>query len=850
MRVPLSWLNEFVAIDRSPPEVDEILTNAGLEVKTIEYIGLPGADLEWDRSLLVLGHLLEVKPHPDADKLVLALVNYGADEPEQVVTGAPNLFQYVGHGDISGRHIYSPLALEGATVYDGHKDGRKKMKLKGKALRGIFNKSMVCSEKELGMSEEHEGVILMTRDEYSPDYQAGTPLQDVLGDAVLEIDIIPNIARSASILGVAREYAALTDQPLRLPDFEVVMEGEPVDGRVVIETTRPDLNPRFVGLLIEGISQTPAPYWMQHRLRLAGQRPINVAVDISNYVMLEMGQPNHAFDYEFLRRRADQYAPNGPVKITTRLPHEGETLTTLDGKVHKLLPHNILVTDPLGNLSLGGVMGGAESEIQPETKDVFLEAAAWNFINIRRTATDLQIRTEASFRFSRGVHPSQALLGAKRAAELLRQLAGGTVAQGIVDYYPNPPETVVLKTDLAYARRLSGLSLSGEEMAVLLRRLSFEVEVHADHLMVTVPDYRMDIEGAHDVVEEICRLYGYDNIPSTVLADVLPPQRGNESLEQEERIKDALARAGLQELITFRLTSAEQEAKLIPATSPAGADQRPYVNLTNPLSPERAVMRHSLLASVLEIAADNSRFQERMAIFEIGPVFIVDEEEVLPDERMRLSIVMTGQREREGWAASTSPGKAASSRMDFFDLKGVLESLFKELHVDVAYEADAHPTYRPGRTARLLLNGKQIGVMGEMHPLVVEQFDLQIETEQPVLAADIYLEALLPHIPPHYPLEPISPYPAVREDLAIVVDQSVTAVEVEEVIRQVGGRLLKDVQLFDLYLGEQIGAGKKSLAYHLTFQAPDKTLNDNVVRKSREKILGQLKHRLGAKLRE
>lgn len=842
MRVPLSWLKDFVSIEQPLAAVDRLLTNAGLEVKTIEYIGIPGADLVWNRDLVVLGHILKVEQHPNADRLVLATVDYGAATPEVVVTGAPNLFAYVGQGDINGRGLYAPLALEGAELYDGHKEGRQKMKLKGRPLRGIHNHCMVCSEKELGISEEHEGIILITKDEWSPDYQAGTPLQDVLGDAVLEIDIIPNIARCASMLGVAREYAALTNQPLRYPDYEVAMEGPPIADKVAITTEEPELNPRFVGMVITGVQQKASPYWMQHRLRLAGQRPINVVVDISNYVMLEMGQPNHTFDYDYLRARADEYAPDGPIHLHTRLPHPDETLTTLDEKEHKLPPHAILVTDPLGNLSLGGVMGGLNSEIRPETKNVLLEAAAWNFINIRRTATALGVRSDAAFRFSRAVHPSQALLGAKRAAELMRRLAGGTIAQGIVDYYPNPPQptTVVLKYE--YARRLSGLDLAGEAMATLLRRLEFEVTVHEDGLTAVAPDHRLDIEGAHDLVEEICRIYGYDNIPNTILSGVLPPQRGNLKLEQEERIKDVLAQTGLQELITYRLTSPAYETKLLPPGY--RPDERPYVFLTNPNSAERAVMRHSLLASLMEIAAHNSRYQDRMAVFEIGPVFIEDEEEILPTEQMRLCLMMTGQRSISGWQGQ------ASGQYDFFDLKGVLETLFAKLHLSVTYEAANHPTYRPGRAARLLLDGRQIGIMGELHPLVTEQLDLHIEREQPVLAADIDLDALIPHIPPFYPYTPISPYPPVEEDLAVVVDKTVTAVVVEAVIRNAGGQLLKDVRLFDMYEGEQIGSGQKSLAYHLTFQAPDKTLNDKAVARQRQRVIAALKQQLNARIRE
>lgn len=842
MLVPLSWLKDYVTIDQTVAEVADILTNAGLEVKYIEYIGIPGADLVWDRDKIILGHILKVEQHPDADKLVLVTVAYGEEQPEVVVTGAPNLFEYVGQGDIRGRNLYSPLALEGATLYDGHKDGRKKAVLKGKPLRGIFNRCMLCSEKELGISDEHDGIILMTKDENSPDYQPGTPLQDVLGDAVLEIDIIPNIARCASMIGVAREYAALTHQPIHYPSYDVLMEG-PGDATQMVKLTtdEPELNPRFVVLVIEGVEQKPSPYWMQNRLCLAGQRPINAVVDVSNYVMLEMGQPNHTFDYDFMRQRADQYAPDGPINIHTRLPHKGETLTTLDGVSRELAHFTILVTDPVGNLGLGGIMGGENSEIKPETKNVLLEAAAWNFINIRKSSTRLGLHTEASFRFSRGVHPSQALLGAKRAAELLQRLAGGRIVPGIIDTYHKPPEPVQVKLDLDYARRLSGLDLTGRAMADLLQRLEFKADLHADHLHVTVPDYRMDIEGGHDLVEEICRLYRYELIPSTVLADVLPPQRGNLKLELEERIKDTLVQMGLQEVITYRLSSPDHEAKLLPKTPP---DDRPYVALTNPISPERSVMRHSLLASVLEVAAANTRYQTRVPFFEIGPIYLADEDAVLPTELARLAIVMTGERIDSTWHDEQPPG------YDFFDLKGVLEGLFGGLGLDVHYEPTVHPSFRRGRTAHLMLGDNQIGVMGELHPLAVENLDMRLEKNQPVLAADIDLEAIYNKVPPIRPYSPLSAYPAVHEDLALVVPQSVPSQAVMQEIRKAGGYLLRHVELFDVFSGGSLPPHHRSLAYHLTYQANDKTLTDKDARKIRQRIIAQLERNLGAKLRE
>ncbi len=863
MRVPLSWLKEYVAIDLPVPELAELLTNAGLEVESIEYVGLPGAELEWDRERIVLAQVLKVEQHPDADRLVLATVDYGAAEPKVAVTGAPNLFAYVGRGDLSAEGLYAPYALEGATLYDGHKDGRVKAKLKGRPLRGIYNDSMLCSEKELGISEEHDGIILVRGDEIAgargqgpgareersspgtwnlePEtYSPGTPLQDVWGDAVLEIAILPNTARATSIIGVAREVAALTDKPLRQPTYDVLMEGPPLDGRVAITTDEPDLNPRFVALLIEGVRQTPSPYWMQHRLRLAGQRPINVVVDISNYVMLEVGQPNHTFDYDVLRRRADSYAPDGPIQIHTRLPQPGETVTTLDGATRKLEPFTILVTDPAGNLSIGGIMGGRESEIGPETSNVLLEAAAWNFINIRRSANALDLHSEAAYRFGRGVPPSLALLGAKRAAELLRTLAGGTVAQGIVDTYPRPAAPVVIDLDPTYVRKLSGLDLSAGDIAALLRRLEFDVEPTGERLRVTAPDHRLDVEGPHDLVEEVCRLYRYDRIPSTLLADTLPPQRRNVPLEREERLRDLLAQLGLQEIWSYRLTGAGREARLLPGSPP---DDRPYVTLSNPPAPDRNVLRHSVLSSVLDVAAANSRHAPRIALFEIGPVFLAGEDGPLPDELSRLAIVLTGWRQLDDWT------NGAPSSADFYDLKGILDALFAALHLPVAVEAAAHPSYRPGRTARLLVGEQQIGVMGELHPGVVKAYDLRVERDQPVLAADIDLEALLPLMPDSYKYAPLLTYPPVREDLALVVDAALPAVAVESALRAAGGALLREVALFDVYQGEQLPAGKKSLAYHLTFQAPDKTLTDADVSRQRGRILRLLEQQLGAALR-
>ena len=842
MRVPISWLREYVDITLSIEALAEKLTIAGLEVTEIDYIGIPGGNddsrLLWDPEKLIVGHIQEVIRHPDAERLVLARVEYGADEQEVVVTGAPNLYPYLDQGDISDLNLYSPFALEGATLYDGHKNGRVKMKLKGRELRGIYNRCMLCSEKELGISDEHEGILIL-----QGDYTPGTPVQDVLGDAVLEIDIIPNIARCASIVGVAREVAALTGQTLREPDYDVRQDGPPVEQLVRITTDDPELNPRFVALVIQGVEQKPSPDWMQRRLRLAGQRPINVVVDISNYVMLEVGQPNHTFDYDFLRQRADSYDPDGPIHIHTRLPHEDETLTTLDGVTHTLPPYTILVTDPAGSLSIGGIMGGATSEIGDETTSVLLEAAAWNFMNIRRSTSNLKITSEAGFRFSRGVHPSQAALGARRAAELLRQLAGGTVAKGIIDYYPNPPKANPIMLTAAEVKRIGGIDLSRQEVAGYLRALEFDVVDTGNQLLVLAPDHRLDIEGSHDLVEEVCRMYGYDRIPTTEMSDTLPPQRSNIDLDNEERIKDILVQLGLQEIISYRLTTPEREARLlIPGMS--RPDDRPYVTLSNPITVDRLAMRHSLLASMLEIVSANSRFQERIALFEIGQIYLAGEDGIFPDELRRLTLAMSGPSDRRNWNATNGKGP-----LDFYDLKGVLENLFAALHIeDLAAESGSQATFWPGRCARLLVGERQIGWLGEVHPLVIEAFD--IRGEWPVLAAELDLELILNLIPERHAILSTSPFPAVLEDIAVIVDMSVPAGGVAQTIKQAGGALLQKAELFDVYTGAQIPAGKKSLAYHLTFQSTGKTLTDKVVRRNRQQIVSELSRQFGASLRD
>ncbi len=848
MKIPLSWLKDFVDITLSPEEIAYKLTFGGLEVEEIEYVGWPmparrpgekqefkSDGLSWDPAKIVVAQVLEVGAHPNADRLTLLRLDDGYGQEQTVLTGAPNLFPYKGQGPLA-QPIKVAYAREGAVLYDGHKPGRELMTLKRAKIRGIESYSMVCSEKELGISEEHEGIIFL-----DADAPVGAPLAEYMGDVVYTIKTNPNMARNINVLGVAREIAALTGQTLRPPSYAVQAAGPQIAGQLQIQITNPDLNPRFVAALLKGVTLGPSRYQVQRRLRLCGVRPINNIVDATNYVMLEIGQPLHAFDYDVLVKRAGGGVPT----IVTRLPQPGETLKTLDGAERRLDDFTILVADTAGALSLGGVMGGAESEVNDQTVNVLLEGAAWEFINIRKTSQAQKLHSEASYRFARGIHPAMTVRGVARGIELMRQWAGGVVQHGLVDVYPRPAPTVTVAITPAEVERLLGIRLSADEITRLLAALEFQCERLADGgLRVTVPDHRLDIGagviGQADLIEEIARIYGYERVPETQLADRLPPQRRNRSLELEELTRDVLVASGaaLQEVQTYNLTTPEKERRLLPPEAPA--DDRAYVTLLNPITPERVAMRHSVLASVLEVAAPNARLRGRVALFEVGQAFL-PAAGPLPAEPRRVAIVLTGARAPLSWHAGDP------APLDFFDLKGVVEALTAGLHIaDVTYAPEAHPSFLPGRTAQLRVAGQPAGWLGELHPRVREQFNFP---DQPVLAAELDLELLLGQVDERFPVAAVPEFPPVKEDLAVIVPDETPAEQVRAVIAQVGGALVSAITLFDVYRGEQVGAGQKSLAFSLTYQAPDRTLTDGEVAKLRGRIVKRLQDLLGATLR-
>jgi phenylalanyl-tRNA synthetase beta chain len=855
MRVPLSWLKDYVDITVSVEELAERLTMAGLEVETIEYIGLPQAELPWDAEKIVVGELRAVHYHPNADRLVLAEVEYGGPAREVVVAGPPSLLEMRGQEDL---HLKVAFAMQGARLCDGHAEGWKVIKLKKVNIRGVSSRAMVCSEKELGLSDDHVDII------YLPDdAPIGTPLVDYMGDAVLELDIKGPFGHLYSILGIAREAAALLGLPLRRDVLEVLgqhpAELTPAPDFLDLEIADPDLCPRYSAAFIRGVKVKPSPFWMQMRLRRAGMRPINNIVDITNYVMLESGQPLHAFDYHVLRPRPGEDQP----AIIVRRARPGEQMETLDGELRTFDGEMLLITDGGGPVAVAGVMGGLESEVTEATTDVLLEAANFHFLNVRRTSRLLGLTSDASQRFGQRVDPDLTVKAAARAAHLMAELGGGTVVQptvvGVIgDLYPGRQPQRVIEFDPAYAARVLGVEIPTDEIVRILTSLEFQVSGSADNLKpetmkpetltVTVPSHRRDVTRPIDLIEEVGRIWGYDRFPTTLMRDELPPQRANPRLEGAERVRDLLVSCGLDEVITYSLVNVGDETKLHPqgaASSPLkSGGTEGGLRVLNPLSAERAYLRQTLLPSLLHTTRENLRFLDRVAIFEIGAVYLPVEGQILPDEPLRLGVAMTGPREARSWLAGQD-----STPLGFYDLKGVVETLLAGLGLGGTFEPGDDSAFHPGRCAQVSIGGGVVGVMGELHPLVREAFDLP---EQSVCALELDLEALLAQaiaVGTVRTMQPIPRFPSLSQDLALVVDEDLSAQEVQAAIVEAGGGLLRRVELFDLYRGQQIPPGKKSLAYSLTYQAEGRTLTDAEVARVQERIVRRLAQELGAELR-
>ncbi len=861
---PLSWLREYVDINVPVDELARRLTLAGIGVEHVITIGA-----EWEN--IFTGHVARLEQHPNADRLKLATVEYGAESAITVVTGAPNIEQ--------GQKVV--LGLLGSRYLDQHASPAKWSTLKPAKIRGIQTEGMVMSEAELGLSEEHEGIIVL--DATTP---LGLSAHEVLGDTILEIEVTPNNGRILSMIGLAREIAALLGTEVRYPSTEWQSNGPPAESLLQVEIQDPDLCPRYTGAVIQGVRVGPSPAWMQRRLSLAGMRPINNVVDITNYVMLEMGQPMHPFSYN---------AVEGG-KIIVRRAHDGEKILTLDHIERTLDSKMLVIADANRPVALAGVMGGADSEIEEGSSDVLLESAHFEQRAVRRTARLFKLPSEAAYRFERFVDPNLTVPAMKRAAELMRQLAGGTIAQGYVDSYPRPLKPAHIHFYTSEVERLLGIKVPPSQIAELLGRLEFKVDLppNADAvgqdttMLVDVPSYRNDVTLPADLVEEVARMVGYDLIPETLPEGGLPPQEVNYQFETEERIRDLMIACGIDEVITYNVTHSEALQKLARFDEQAergNSDRptyrswdtsRPLITIVNPLSIRQDVMRPSMLPNLFDAMRLNLRAQPEtpVRIFEVGKVFMtrtddeieqrkhemdeereryprlkmwepVPSEERLPLEPRRLSGMMSGPRDpRSRFYPDT---EQASAQIDFFDTKGVIEELLRHLRIEkVEWSPVDAPLFHPGRVAMLRSNEVELGVVGELHPSVVRDWDLP---EQRVCAWDLDLEAMMKVMPQRVLYNQVSPYQPVRQDMAFIVEVMVPAAVVSEAIKKAGGEAVTEVSLFDIYSGKPIPEGKRSLAFAVTFSSPEKPLTEEEVTRLRKRIAGALNRDLQAEMR-
>ena len=799
MRVPLKWLAEYVDLTLDPRELAQRLTIAGVEVANV--VTTAG---DWDG--VSVGEVVDVSPHPNADRLVLATVELGG-ERQTVVCGAPNV--------AVGQKV--PFARTGARLIDG-RSGQPTV-LVPAVIRGVESAGMVCSEKELGLSDYHEGILVL-----ADDAPVGAPLTSYLGDVVFDLDLTPNRPDLLSVVGVAREVAALSGGVVRDPSIQYAAAGKPIKGRAHVEIADPDLCPRYVAALIEDVTVGESPPWMQERLIASGVRPINNVVDITNYVMLELGQPLHAFDFTRLRGG----------KIVVRRARPGETLLLLDGREQKLAPDMLVIADAEVPVAVAGVMGGADSEIGLNTTTVLLESANFHGPNIRRTAAALKVRTDASVRFEKGLSGELPAIAAERAVKLLVELCGGKAAAGLIDVYPGKKKDVRVTLSQKRLHTLLGMELPTAEVRRVLSSLGFSCRwMPPDRYVVRVPHWRTDVAIADDVVEEIARMIGYDQLPTTRLRGELPEARTQPRADLRGRVADILAGAGMQEVITYSLTSMEELRKVL---GPEELTTHPPLRVANPISQEQEYARTTLRASLLRTLAENIRHRDDLtALFETARIYLPRTDE-LPQEVETVAAVISG-RLPDRW------GKPEGEPAGFHVAKSYLDLVLDRLGVLAEYVEATDYALLPGRAAAVMADGGQVGLVGQVQPQVAARFDL----ENPVAMLELDLDALLPRVsgPTHY--QPVAPYPSVEEDTAVIVDARVPAARVRGIIE--AAPLVRSARLFDVYSCPQVPAGKKSLAFSISYQAPDHTLTDQEVRRQHERILARLKQEVGATLR-
>lgn len=797
MKVPVLWMKDYVDIN----DIDE---------KTlIEKLILTGSNNEGTHKgaaaleNVVVGHITEIKQHANADKLSICQVDTG-DEVLQIVTGATNIRV----------NDYVPVAKHGAVIADG-------IKIKKGKLRGEVSNGMLCSLEEMGYEKScipkafDDGIFILDKP-----YPLGMNILEALNidETVIEFEITPNRPDCLSVIGMAREVAASFDRKTQYPKGVIKSETGDAHDYAAVEVTAPDLCPRYVARIVRNIEIKPSPVWMQFRLMHAGMRPINNIVDITNYVMLEYGQPIHAFDLDTVSDH----------KIIVRRAEPNEVLTTLDDKARALNEDILVIADTKKSVGIAGIMGGGNTEISPSTKNILIEVATFDKSNIRKSSKELGLRTEASSRYEKGVSVSLPPIVVNRVCELIELLGAGEVIGGMIDVYPEKREATEIPFRPEVINNVNGTNLTLDEMIEILQKLEIETVMKADIPTAVIPYYRLDLEKEIDLVEEVARIYGYDNIGKTLPAfDAWGAKTNAQRIEDIAKLE--LIASGVDEILTYSFVSKKDLDKI---NLSEDSILRNQVTLINPLGEEYSCMRSTLMPNVLEVLARNSnRKIENARIYEMGSVFLPKELPVkqLPIEKKMLTIGCYGEHE------------------DFFTLKGIVENVLGGLGITgFLFEKEAnHPTFHSGRCANIIWDNHILGTLGEVHPIVCENYDLSTRA----YVADLDFNILLQITNEERKFKAIPKHPAVERDIAILVKDEITSYEVEKIVKETAGVLLESVKMFDVYKGKQIPDGYKSVAYALIFRADDRTLVDDEVNVIFENVLKVLSSELDAQLR-
>ncbi|ARK31669.1 phenylalanine--tRNA ligase subunit beta [Halalkalibacter krulwichiae] len=806
MLVSYKWLQDYVDVkEHSAREIAEKMTRGGIEIDFVHQLnqGISG---------VVVGFVKECQQHPNADKLNVCQVDIGEEELVQIVCGAKNV--------AAGQHV--AVAKVGAVLPGNFKI--KKAKLRGEASHG-----MICSLQELGIDsklvqKEYSEGIYVFQDEVEVGSDALAALN--LDDEVLELDLTPNRADCLNMLGVAYEVAALYEKEVTLPTIELHTNEEKASDYIDVKVEATEDNPYYGAIIIKDVKVGPSPLWLQNRLMAAGIRPISNVVDITNYVLLEYGQPLHAFDY-------DRF---GSKEVVVRRAKNGETIVTLDDQERTLTDDHLVITNGKEPVAIAGVMGGATSEVHSETTTVLLEAAYFKGSTIRKASRDLGLRSDASTRYEKGVAQDRVLAAGRRAAELIAELAGGTVVSGVVEQDIFSYELATVDLDVTRVNSRLGTTISIEDAMSYMDRLGFTYEKEDEVLHVTIPSRRGDIQIEEDLMEEVARLFGYDNIPTTLPVGATIQGALTDYQKKRRHVRRVLERSGLSQVITYSLTNPEK------AKGFAFELTHTPVTLAMPMSEDRSTMRTSLIPHLFDVLSYNvNRKNQDVHVYEVGSIFLSDEEKLTnqPTEKEMVAGALTGMWLEHGW-------QGEKKQVDFFLVKGILENLFRELGIDneILFEQATLPDLHPGRTALIKLNGEEIGFIGQVHPSKQKELDLK-ET----YVYELQLETLLKHEATPVVYQTLPRFPAMVRDIALVVDSHRSAGEVEAVIRWAGGDLLKNVHLFDLYQGEHMEEGKKSLAFSLTYLDPERTLTDEEVTKVHNEVLKAVEEHVDATLR-